>query len=544
VIDLHSFISSTVRHREMDDPPNVARRKLPSRTERISSRTARDGRYVPPAPLGLDVDLTHHPDFEGGPESDLVPPSYRGLKSGLKNPQYISGVAEVEEQEKDHYEATSSLEKVVAVVDVKNEPVSRLPGTASGRNPAPTSSSYYSEDDDELSPSVRPRARLELDQAAARGLAPLVEDPAVAYVVQEYDTDDNNNIMEKVQNEILANAAEAVVVTPGDVKSVSPRRRRLYILCAILVMGVAVAVAVGVAVPLTTRQDSISSPTPAPEDDVIASLTYRELREEGGFASAIYAETRSLSLFGAATSTGSFGVVHCRIKTCVINGTSCVTGRDYVPGCCLGRNCTNEDKCGDRCPKPPVSCYLTKPDNVTCTQSECYTCTEDVYQLSDFVFNIDCLQAGTSIRKSNGQRYKWAIFCGPVVQGARPDLNQGVGEYQCAAARLGAGYADDNDGIRTEFLSCQYVALAECGCGPADMNTFQLPPPAEACPDNGTCPFRCEDSGSGETLKLCSSYPGNLTWWEGRNVFKQSLFLEGLAAPNYALSIYIRDESS
>jgi hypothetical protein len=98
-----------------------------------------------------------------------------------------------------------------------------------------------------------------------------------------------------------------------------------------------------------------------------------------------------------------------------------------------------------------------------------------------------------------------------------------VGEYQRGASRLGANYP------------CQYLALAECGCGPPDMYTFGLPDPTGPCdPHIGTCPLLCEDAGPQY------AFPATFSYWEGRNGFNSPLFYEGLKTCTYQLDIYIK----
>jgi hypothetical protein len=501
-----------------------------------------------------------------------------GIEDDRKRHSEDGSETEGKDYDQDHVNVTSKERRNAAVAanssttpDVEEADgggvFTMRPGALAVRGPAPTGSHSSDGDDDGPSPRVRPRGRSARDgssAAGAGGTTPLLTEPIAAYAVPEFDTDtdDDENTraakalaeadkLELIRNQILSQAAEAVVVTPEeDVSLSSKRRKRVIVIGAILVLVVIVGVAVGVAVPLTTQQNSNAAPTPAP--DVLASLSYRESQGEGGFAGAIFAEKRKGAFFGdqAATTTGSAGFINCQVKACTANGTDCVAGKYYEPGCCLGSTCPDATKCGRMCPKPPASCSLTDPENLTCTRSECYTCNpvngQDMYELSDFIFKIDCLQVGTSVRSSNGQTYKWAIFCGPVQEGGQPNMNQDAGDYQCVAVRDGAGYSDDAEGILTDLLSCPTLALAECGCGPAGMNASGLAEPNGTCPVNGTCRFQCDDSGSqsGGAQALCTQFPGNLSWWDGANAFNHTLFVPSLAAPNYQLDIYIQGEPS
>jgi hypothetical protein len=154
---------------------------------------------------------------------------------------------------------------------------------------------------------------------------------------------------------------------------------------------------------------------------------------------------------------------------------------------------------------------------------------------------VDCLHVGTSVRPDNGETYKWAILCGPMVSGFRVEQNRDKGEYQCAAVRLGANYSDDDGGLMGATLPCQYIALAECGCCPPEMSTFGLPAPTGRClPDGGGCPILCEDAGPAYAANLCRAFPGNISWWEGRNAFESTMFYENSIAPEYRFDIYIK----
>jgi hypothetical protein len=370
-----------------------------------------------------------------------------------------------------------------------------------------------------------------------------------SYVVRERLTDD------EIRERILAGTAraEAVEVVPPDDGAGKPGRRfgsaqRLLLLLAGAV-ALSAAIAVGVAVPLAARRRASAPAVQPPDEDVVASLRYLEWQGSGGFASAMVAESRRTTTAGAANgslfTSGAVELIKCRPAVCAENDENCLVGeKTYEPGCCAGPGCPAETKCGEYCPKPPDSCYLTDPDNATCVRSSCYTCHtaggEDLYRLTDYAWAVDCLEAGTAIRPDNGEAYRWAIFCGPVTVGPVPEENRDLGEYQCAATRLGANYSDDRGGLLSVTYPCQFIALAECGCGPPDMNTFGLPAPTGPCLPNGTCPFLCEDAGGTYASNLCRAFPGNVSWWEGRNAFNTSLFDENIMAQDYELEIYIR----
>jgi hypothetical protein len=324
-------------------------------------------------------------------------------------------------------------------------------------------------------------------------------------------------------------------------------KNRSRLLLLLLLVAVAAAVVVGVAVPLETHAHGSSSSSSDDEEDnnVVASVRYLEWQGSGGFAGGFWAETRREN--GVQVTSGLAEAILCRRTACNESAeSSCAADQAYTSGCCADPNCPHATQCGAVCPKPPDSCYLTDPSNKTCIQSRCYTCRHDgngnpMYNLADYAIALDCLEVGTAIRPENRQPYQWAIFCGPVILGPVPDENRGLGEYQCGAARLGANFSDDNGGLMTNISPCQFYALAECGCGPSDMDTVGLPEPSGPCRPGGGCPLLCEnDAGPPYARNVCHSFPGNISWWEGRNAFNKSLFTEGELAAEYEFEIYIK----
>jgi hypothetical protein len=353
-----------------------------------------------------------------------------------------------------------------------------------------------------------------------------------SYAVNEGPTD------EEIRQRILASTAHAeAVAVLGDEKKTRRDRSTLLALLAVVVV---VSVIIGVAVPLATR--AIPTDPSTEGQDVVASLTYLEWQGPGSFAGGFRAQTRLEN--GVSVTSGSLELIQCRPFVCLESDESCALGDFYSPGCCAGMDCPNETKCGETCPQPPESCSLKDPSNKTCIQSECYVCKQDdgkdIYQLSDYAVAIDCLEVGTAIRPGNGQTYKWAVYCGPVILGPVVEENRDLGEYQCGAVRLGANYSDDDGGLLTFFTPCQYIALAECGCGPSDMYTFGLPAPTGPCLPEDGCPILCEDAGPQYARNLCRSFPGNISWWEGRNALNMTWFQEGSMAPEYEFEIYIK----
>jgi hypothetical protein len=171
---------------------------------------------------------------------------------------------------------------------------------------------------------------------------------------------------------------------------------------------------------------------------------------------------------------------------------------------------------------------------------------QPAYTLRDFVYEIDCLEAGTAIRPENGQTYKWAIFCGPVVLGPVVEENRDMGEYQWGAARLGANYSDDNGGLFAATSPCQFTSLAECGCGPSDMYPFGLLNPAGPCLPEGGCPLFVRGCG----YQVCShslplDFPATFRGgWVGTNPFNTSWYYQGQMAAENEFEICIKESDT
>jgi hypothetical protein len=84
------------------------------------------------------------------------------------------------------------------------------------------------------------------------------------------------------------------------------------------------------------------------DDTVLTSISdyQRQQDDAGGFAGAIFAETRRISVFnGAVTSSGYVGLVVSRVKKCIDaknrTESSCIWDEVYQPPCWLP---------GDECP--------------------------------------------------------------------------------------------------------------------------------------------------------------------------------------------------
>jgi hypothetical protein len=151
----------------------------------------------------------------------------------------------------------------------------------------------------------------------------------------------------------------------------------------------------------------------------------------------VRAETKRSQYGGPPETSGLLEMVYCRVNQCLESDENCAVGLFYEPGCCFGTDCgaaANQSKCGEYCPPPPDSCYLSDPTNATCLQRECYARHQvngqDTYVIKNTAYAIDCLEVGTAVRPENGQTYKWAIFCGPVITGPVVEENRDLGEYQ------------------------------------------------------------------------------------------------------------------
>ena len=99
--------------------------------------------------------------------------------------------------------------------------------------------------------------------------------------------------------------------------------------------------------------------------------------------------------------------------------------------------------------------------------------------------------------------------------------NRAVGEWECGAYRKGEGFGpfENENSIASASFPCQFLQLAECGCGPLDMNTFGLPAPVKAC-EPGDCPILCSDQPAYKD-QLCDSFPGDLDWFTGAKKLNQ-----------------------
>lgn len=126
-----------------------------------------------------------------------------------------------------------------------------------------------------------------------------------------------------------------------------------------------------------------------------------------------------------------------------------------------------------------------------------------------------------------------------------------IGDIFFGIGKASPGFAVDNefDGIIIIIISCRQFWLPtgawspnECGCAPDGTETFGLAAPTGSCTVNGTCPHLCADAGFENARNLCRSFPGDIEWWEGNNVFNQSLIIPGAFKGDFELEIYIKEE--
>ena len=227
-----------------------------------------------------------------------------------------------------------------------------------------------------------------------------------------------------------------------------------------------------------------------------------------------------------ATTTGSAVDNYCEVIPCIEGGCDLIR-KVYEPGCCLGDDCNDSsNKCGRICPRRTDLCY---PSFEGCIEASCFECErgpngEELYRYRSASYNMNCLRTGVATgfndKDDNVERtYKWAIVCGFNVQGGNERHNYAPGEYMCAAVRTGGGITKSV----SQLVPCQVIQLLECGCAPADMNTFGLPRPENPCQTKDDCPYLCGDAGEEQAKKLCEVFPG-IEWWEGGNPTHQSLF--------------------
>jgi hypothetical protein len=454
-----------------------------------------------------------------------------------------------EEDEEGKPEPVLAVSKRVAAVGLAR------PGAVAVRGPGYRGGGGGGDDDEEDDPStVRgggagDGVNGDCEEASE---TPLHVDSYAVMAVPKGPTD------EEIRQQILAGTPRAQpVCTVGNEPKLRWDRATVLLLVFIVAVGV-VAIAVGVAVPLATR------PRP-PDDDYVApeyeaSVSYREWPRVSWAGHALlidaysyYDEKREL------VADGYVDTIQCRPKACLVSDESCVDGTFYSPGCCAGPDCPSETKCGAQC-SPTQACNLKEPINRNCVMSECYSCEQkdgnNLYSLRDIFFDISCLEVGTAIRPENGQTYQWAIFCGKAfptgdvfgdddtvygnVFGDDDTVYPAEGEFKCGAARFGANFSDDRGGLVAATFPCEFIAQAECRCGPSASNLSASPAPNGPCLPGRGCPFHCS---AGYTHNLCRSFPGNISWWEGQNSFNRSWFLEDRMAREHDFDIYIKGEN-
>lgn len=99
---------------------------------------------------------------------------------------------------------------------------------------------------------------------------------------------------------------------------------------------------------------------------------------------------------------------------------------------------------------------------------------------------------------------------------------------------------DEDGGVVAHGTPCQWLALAECGCGPSDTNTFGLPASTGPCTSEGGCPLTCKDSGGEQAQNLCHSFPDGIELWEDQNGLSMNMFRKNILGKEYELNIYVK----
>jgi len=322
-----------------------------------------------------------------------------------------------------------------------------------------------------------------------------------AYLVEETLLSSKSRISRKTFRTILVSFAVAMVVV------------------ASIVAGVCAS---GKCAPSTTS----TLAAPERDDNVLIAVSFQSSPDE----LVTYADAQ-LKLVNDVfeSASGSVGTIVCNLLPCLEKDSTCNDGL-WIPGCCFVANCTSEvGQCGNKCPDLPLGlpCHQVDPTNEKCRNAGCYTCDkvngEDIFKLTEFVFQISCLSGGTAVRQENLESYEWAILCGPVSAGEQPELNFDQGEYSCVAFREGAGYSYTDGGVGGTFIPCHFIQLGECGCGPADVFPFGLPPPNKTCASAADCRFLCNDAGPRLANTICDAFDG-IEWWEGQNFMEADLF--------------------
>ena len=312
---------------------------------------------------------------------------------------------------------------------------------------------------------------------------------------------------------------EPIIATPF-------RDNRYRLLCYAFLVTAAVALLVGLSVGLTDRKKAQQANDPA-VDRLVSSIRF-SADEEGSFVKADrYHRTEDGDEIVVTTGNGVLN--RCEVLPCNEGGCDLLSyGKVYKPGCCRGEDCDRGDKCGYLCPDRRNLC---QPSYVGCRDASCFECErgpdgEELYQYRSTSINVNCLRTGVALgfndRDDPIERiYKWVIGCGYIVRGGSEWANLAPGEYACVAVRSGEGITK----TLSQPVPCQLIQLGECGCAPADMNTFGLPLPDEPCRTKEDCPYLCGDAGVEQAETLCEAFPG-IEWWEGENPLYQDLFTD------------------
>ena len=471
-----------------------------------------------------------------------------------------------DKEEKDKDSVSSTWDRRDNAVLVQDDSSATQPGAVAVRGFCFRDSSIeYTDDDDDsgqqLAPSPPPPPCH-------------IDTEAQAYLVDEV------NERERLRQEILNTVITAEQVEKDDDTSFPRRWYRLRILCAIL-LALTVALPVGLVLGLrhgngnqdddtfdssnNDWNDNDTFPAAARDKDVLVSIAFRG-NPHTTFLFQGHAELRATA--GNQTiSSGSISTVHCRVKPCVDTPERCRSFGMFEPSCLDDSHMGNDTQdtgsssttlCGNECPPPPDSCAYIGRSPSDCRSSDCYICPfesygyEQLYLLDDMHIRVDCLHVGnatiedSSSSSTSRSYYTWAILCGTLVEGSKPEVSLFPGDFLCFAGRQGGGYSDRDGGIATYVLPCALLSFLQCGCAPEGTVIPGIPQLSSfphttttPCTAHETCPFACSDEVP-DASSLCRAFPEDIAWWEGNNPIGQNLFIPGMMGwSEYHIDIYV-----
>ena len=240
-------------------------------------------------------------------------------------------------------------------------------------------------------------------------------------------------------------------------------------------------------------------------------------------------------------ASGTFFSYTCEPVVCIENPDECdpydsanstdLATKFYEPGCCIGTNCTEANRCSRRCPNDPYPCRVTRSD---CRSEACIECDkgpngEDLYVPFAITYSANCLDYGKETVEETGEEYNWAIACGPRENEGPEERNMARGEYVCWAFKDGIDFAFNV--TRSDSIPCQFIQMGECGCAPPDVYDFWLDPPNPdlgwtPCTTEDDCPWLCADAGEENAKNACHAF-GGIDWWNGQNFVGHTAFVGG-----------------